>query len=134
MGRTSRRVSAPKRRPERGAADVRAYLGSLPPASRAGLRKLRKTIAAAAPGAVEGVSYGIPAFRYRGRILVWYAAFRDHFSLFPGAAIVRAHAAELKRYHTSKGTIHFPPDQPLPARLVARLVRARVAQLGAGKD
>jgi len=112
-----------------GEAAVNAYLASLPHHVRAGLVKLRKAIAAALPGAELGISYGIPAFKLDGRPLVWFAAFKQHSSFFPGAKAIRIHASDLKAYKTSKGTIQFPPDRPPPARLVARLVKARLAEL-----
>ena len=70
---------------------------------------------------------GIPAFKYKG-ILLWFAAFPDHCSLFPKASTIEAFKDELKGYSTSKGTIRFPVDQPLPAALVKKIVKARVAQ------
>ena len=112
-----------------GGKNVAAYLAALPKDSRAALKKLRKTIRAAAPEAIEGISYGMPAFKHEGP-LVYYAAFKDHCSFFPASmAVMHRFATELKRYdNTNKGTIRFQPDNPLPASLVTRLVRARIAE------
>jgi len=109
------------------AKDVDEYLERLSADKRAALQRLRKTIRAAAPGAKECISYGIPAFRHDGRVLVWFAAATNHCSFFPGA-VVQAYQTDLKGYKTSKGTVRFTPDHPLPASLVRKLVRARIAR------
>jgi uncharacterized protein YdhG (YjbR/CyaY superfamily) len=108
----------------------RAYIDDRPPAARARLRQMRAAIRAAAPGAVEAFSYRIPAFKYEGKPLVWYAAFTRHTSLFPmTAAIRRAHAKELEGYEMSTGTVRFPLDEPLPVALLKRLVKARISEV-----
>ena len=87
--------------------------------------------AAAPPEATEAVSYGMPAFRHNG-VLVWFAAFSDHCSLFPTASVMEALKSDLKGYHLSKGTIQFPVDKPLPSVLIRKIVKLRVVQ-AAGK-
>jgi uncharacterized protein YdhG (YjbR/CyaY superfamily) len=107
---------------------VDEYLAALPDDDkRAALQKLRRTIKAALPRAEECISYGLPAFRFDGRMLVWYGAGANHCSFYPGA-IVEAHKQDLKKYETSKGTIRFQPNDPLPAPLIRKLVKACVAR------
>ena len=87
---------------------------------------MRKTV----PGAVEVFSYRIPGFRLNGKALVWYAAFKEHLSLYPmTGAIRRAHARALKGYKMSTGTVQFPLDRPLPIPLITKLIRARAAEV-----
>ena len=116
------------------AADVEAYLAACPEPHRTTLEKMRAMIRAAAPKeATEVISYGMPAFRYKGG-LVGYAAFKEHCSFFPmSGRVVEEFAGELKAYKTSKGTIQFPVDKPLPAALVKKMVKARIAQNEARK-
>jgi uncharacterized protein YdhG (YjbR/CyaY superfamily) len=115
-------------------ADIDGYLAALPAAKRGALQKVRAAIRAAAPRAEEGFSYGLPAFRLDERPLVCYGASTNHCSFFPmSPAVIRAHAEDLKKYETSKGTIRFPPDKPLPAALVRKLVKARIAELQAAR-
>lgn len=109
------------------------YLDTLRPEKRAVLEKLRKVILAAAPKSEECISYGIPAVRWNGRMLVAFGAATKHCSFFPGAHPVRTHAKELKAYDTSNGTVRFAVDRPLPAALVRKLVKTRIAQYAAEK-
>jgi uncharacterized protein YdhG (YjbR/CyaY superfamily) len=105
------------------------YIAAVPQPARDALNQIRGAIRSSVPpDANETISYGIPAFKHK-QILVWYAAFSDHCSLFPTAAIIDAFEKELKGFSTSKGTIHFPIDKPVPTALIKKLVKARVAQL-----
>ena len=107
-------------------SEVDDYLADVSPEARATLEKLRETIRAVVPGAVEVISYQIPTFKLDGRMLVSYAAFKNHCSFFPGAAPIKAHEDELKSYQTAKGTIRFATSKPLPAALVKKLVKTRL--------
>lgn len=110
---------------------IAEYLAFLNSDKRAALQKLRKAIKAAVPQAEECISYGVPCFKLDGKMLVHFGAATNHCSFYPGAAPIRAYKAELKAYSTSKGTVRFQPDDPLPATLVRKLVRFRIAERGA---
>ena len=105
---------------------VDEYLSRVPQPARGTLRKIRAAIRSVMPpDATETISYGIPAFRYQG-MLGWYAAFSNHCSFFPTAAVIRAFRDELKGHTVKKGTIHFTAEKPLAMGLIRKLVRARV--------
>ena len=113
--------------------NVDEYLAGVPEPARCTLNKIRATIRSVVPPeATETISYRIPAFKYK-EVLVWYAAFSNHCSLFPTASVIEAFKNELKGFSTSKGTIHFPTGEPLPTALVKKLVKARVAQIESKK-
>ena len=114
-------------------AAVEEYLAAVPEPARTTLGKVRAAIrAAAGPEATEGISYGMPAFRYKGA-LVGYAAFKQHCSFFPmSATLLDEFAEDLKEYRTSKGTLQFGLDKGLPAGLIKKLVKARMVE-NAGK-
>lgn len=126
-------MAAVKDGPE-ATAHIDAYLATLPDDAAAALNALRRTIAATAPSAVEAISYGAPAFRYRGRPLVSYAAYTDHCSLFPmGPEAIDALGDAVAAYRTAKGTLQFTPEHPLPDELVIRIVQTRMAILDAAR-
>jgi uncharacterized protein YdhG (YjbR/CyaY superfamily) len=107
-------------------------MAGAPEGQRAALTKLRKTIKASAPKAVESVAYGMVGFKYKGKPLALFAYWKDHYSLYGlSGAVIDAHAVELKPYKLSnvKGTIQFPTDKPLPDRLVSRMVKAHVTAI-----
>jgi uncharacterized protein YdhG (YjbR/CyaY superfamily) len=104
------------------------YLAPLSQEKRAALEQLRQTIRAAAPGAEECISYQMPGFRLGGRLLVTFGAARQHCAFYPGAYPLEVHRDELAAYDTSKGTVRFPAEKPLPAALVRKLVKTRIAE------
>lgn len=112
-----------------GAREVEKYIASAPAPAKSKLKEMRAAIRSALPrGASEVISYRIPAFRLKATV-VWYAAFAEHCSLFPTAAVIGQFEKELAGYNTSKGTIQFPLEKPLPVGLIKRIVRARVEQM-----
>jgi uncharacterized protein YdhG (YjbR/CyaY superfamily) len=108
-------------------ATLEDYFASIPEPATGALNKMRAAIRSVVPKeATEVISYKIPAFKHNG-ILLWYAAFSNHLSLFPTASVIDAFADELKGFSTSKGTVHFPLDKPLPFALIKKMVKLRVA-------
>ena len=125
----SKKNSKERGRKKGPAKTVEEYLEGVPEPARGTLEKVRAAIREAAPtGSTEVISYGMPAFRHK-EVLVWYAAFAKHCSFFPTAAVIEEFKDELKGLAKSKGTIQFPTDKPLPAALVKKMVKARVAYI-----
>ena len=113
---------------------VEAYFATLEPSHRAPLQKLRETIAAAAPEAEEGITYGMPGFLLDGRGLVGYMEFKRHYSFFPmSPTAIDAHRDELGDLVTGKGTISFDYDARLPVKLVKAVVKTRLAEVAKKK-
>ncbi|MGA8540769.1 MAG: DUF1801 domain-containing protein [Terriglobales bacterium] len=126
--KASTRGSAAKRKVASTPKTVDDYLAAIPEPARTTLRQMRSAIQSAMPAeAVETISYGIPAFSYNGP-LVWFAAFSNHCSFFPGASVIKAFKKELEEYEISKGTIQFPVDKPLSVPLVKKMVKTRLAE------
>ena len=108
--------------------DVDTYLALQTENVRIALEKMRRIIKTTVPEAEEVISYGMPAYRYHG-MLVYFAGFKNHYSLFPGnASMIAEMAEELKGYKTSKGTIQFALDKPMPVTLIKKIVKARMKE------
>lgn len=109
--------------------DVESFLAKAPAVQRAALKTLRAAIKAAAPEAEEVISYGVPMFKYRGHPLVSFGYGREHCSFYvQSPAVMKAHAKLLTSYDTSKGTVRFTADKPMPATLIKKLVKARMKE------
>ena len=114
-------------------ASYEAYVASLPDDRRLGVERLRASAVAAAPDAVETISYDMPALRLDGHFLVSWAAYKSHYSLFPAsAAVVQELGDDIRPFLAGRGTIRFPADQPIPEDVVTRVVRTRVTELRSG--
>jgi uncharacterized protein YdhG (YjbR/CyaY superfamily) len=115
------------------AKTVDEYLAAAPSDKRAALTKLRQAIKAAAPKATESISYGIVGYKQNGERIAYFGYWKEHIALYgTSSRFIKAHAAELKPYVQSKGTIQFPWDMPLPVGLVTKIVKARVAEITSG--
>jgi uncharacterized protein YdhG (YjbR/CyaY superfamily) len=117
---------------KRPATTINEYLAVVPEPARTTLEKMRAVIRAAVPEATEAITYGMPTFKYRGRGLVAFAAFKKHCSLFPmSGAVIEKFKDELEGFHTSKGTLQFSVGKPLSAALVKKIIRTRMAEIEA---
>jgi uncharacterized protein YdhG (YjbR/CyaY superfamily) len=123
-------MTARGRRPGGQPRSIDEYLARLPPTQHAALERVREAIRAAAPKAEECISYGVPAVRLDGKVLVGFGAASGHCTFFPmSGTITAAHQADLAGYETTKGAIRFPAESPLKAALVRKLVRWRLAEM-----
>jgi len=118
-------MDSPKRKPE----TIDEYLASVKADHRDALQKVREAIHAVAPNAEECINYGIPAFRLNGRSLVFFGAWANHCAFYPGSsATLKKIRNELRNFQTSKGTLRFSPDKPVPVALVKKLLKARITE------
>ena len=109
--------------------NIDEYLARAKPEQRAVLGKIRQTIHAVAPDVMEGISYGLAGFKLNGRPLVYFGAWENHCAFYPGSsALAKTFQGQLNSFETSKGTIRFTPENPLPSALVKKLVKARIAE------
>jgi uncharacterized protein YdhG (YjbR/CyaY superfamily) len=108
------------------------YIERFPDNMKRILSEIRSTIKKAAPDATEKISYQIPSFYYNGN-LVWFAAFKNHIGFYPTSSGIAEFQDELKRYKHAKGSVHFPIDQPIPLKLITKIVKFRVAEIAAKK-
>jgi uncharacterized protein YdhG (YjbR/CyaY superfamily) len=110
-------------------AEIDAYLATLEEPKQTTLRELRRTILGVIPDAEQCISYGMPAFRLRGKVVAGFAAFKHHLSYLPhSGSVIPELGEEVSQYVTSKGALQFPVDAPLPRALVEKLIAVRVSQ------
>ena len=131
--KSGKRSSPAKPKPATAPKNIDAYLAAVPEPAHTTLQKVRAAIhSSLPPGATETISYKIPAFRH-GEVLIWFAAFANHCSIFPTARVIEQFKNDLKAFTISKGTIQFAIDKPFPASLLKKMVKARLAQIAAKK-
>jgi len=131
--KSGKRSSPAKPKPATAPKTIDEYLAGVPEPAHSTLQKVRSAIRSSLPpGATETISYKIPAFKH-GEIIIWFAAFANHCSIFPTARVIEQFRNDLKAFTISKGTIQFPTDKPFPASLLKKMVKARLAQIAAKK-
>ncbi len=127
--KSGKRSSPAKPKPTASPKSIDEYLAAVPEPAHTTLQKVRAAIRSSLPpGATETISYKIPAFKH-GEIIIWFAAFANHCSIFPTARVIEQFKNDLKPYIISKGTIQFPTDKPFPASLLKKMVKARLTQI-----
>ena len=109
-------------------ANIDAYIATFPGGVQKILEQVRVTVIKAAPGAEETISYGMPAFRYKGRVIIYFAGYKSHIGLYATPAGHAAFAKELSKYKQGRGSVQFPLDKPMPLNLIARMVKFRAKQ------
>lgn len=125
-------MAAKKSDSKADAAKVKAYFAKLPARARKELSVLRKTIRDVAPGAEDAFGYGIPGYKLNGRVLIWYAGWKNHSSIYPLTADAKTRFADqLEGYETAKGTLRLPHDKPIPVGLIKKIVKRRIADMTA---
>jgi len=131
--KSGKRSSPAKPKPATAPKTIDEYLAGVPEPAHSTLQKVRSAIRSSLPpGATETISYKIPAFKH-GEIIIWFAAFANHCSIFPTARVIEQFKNDLKAFTISKGTVQFPIDKPFPASLLKKMVKARCAQIAAKK-
>jgi uncharacterized protein YdhG (YjbR/CyaY superfamily) len=129
----AKRPAKPSANSEPATKEVNAMLAAAPKEHRAALQRIRETVMATVPDSVEAISYGVPAFRYKGKPLAGYASQKDHCSYFPmSGSIVGTMKKELKDFKTTKGGVQFQPEQPIPTAVLKKLILARKADIDKG--
>jgi len=110
--------------------NVDDYISDFPEAIQSVLEEIRDTIRKAAPDALEMISYGIPAFKFKGKPLVYFAAFKNHIGFYPTPTGVEEFEKELSVYKQGKGSVQFPLDKPMPLKLISKIVKFRMGKIG----
>ncbi len=108
---------------------VREYIAALPSATKGPVKELRRTIQQVSPTAEEMISYNMPAFKLDGKGLIWYAAWKEHISLYPRTRVLEEAIKELTNYEGAKGTIKFPPTQPMPFDIIRKGIKVRMQKI-----
>jgi uncharacterized protein YdhG (YjbR/CyaY superfamily) len=108
--------------------DTDHYIASFPPATQKLLQQVRETIKATAPGAVDVISYSMPAVKLNGKILAWFAGYERHIGFYPGSSGIAAFQKEIAGYKNAKGSVQFPLDQPMPVELITNIVKFKIAE------
>lgn len=109
-------------------ANIDAYIAAFPEDVQKVLEQVRLTVRKAAPGTEETISYGMPAFRYKGRIIIYFAGYKNHIGFYATPSGHTAFVKELSKYKQGRGSVQFPLDKPMPLNLIARMVKFRVQQ------
>ena len=108
---------------------VQEYIASLPPVAKAVVKELRQTIKQVAPTAEDMISYNMPAFKLDGKGLIWYAAWKEHVSIYPRTRVMEEAIKELANYEGAKGTIKFPLDKPMPFAMIQKIIKLRMLEI-----